>query len=408
MKLARGSTNRVDAVDAETIRNLAPSILYQMATGVCKEATHVPNHPRKVPLAKSIGYGILFVTIISLCSLGGAVVLPFMQKTFYKRMLTWMVGLAVGTLAGSGLLHLMPHAYGMDYEKFGESWVFLYKAATIFAGSYLFFCLERLLKTLSDKRTDFVNKKQAKLQNVTVDAVGNNCDNTNMSNGAVNTKQAPSYDSSKTLSMTPVDHMSTSMSSSASSASSSSSPVPSKNGEAHGHSHHGLEAGEGIAPVAWMIIFGDGLHNFIDGLAIGAAFTESILAGNSISVGVFCEELPHELGDLAILLNSGMKFKQALFYNFLSACLCFLGLLFGIWLGDVTESGAKWIFALAAGMFLYLSLTDMIPELNKQAEELVEEGTPLWKVLLIQHSGVILGFSIMLIMAIYGGDINFE
>lgn len=48
--------------------------------------------------------------------------------------------------------------------------------------------------------------------------------------------------------------------------------------------------------MAWMIIFGDGLHNFIDGLTIGAAFTDSILAGISICMSVFCEELPHELG----------------------------------------------------------------------------------------------------------------
>ena len=51
-----------------------------------------------------------------------------------------------------------------------------------------------------------------------------------------------------------------------------------------------------IATVAWMIIFGDGLHNFIDGLSIGAGFSESILTGVSISVAVLCEELPHELG----------------------------------------------------------------------------------------------------------------
>lgn len=61
----------------------------------------------------------------------------------------------------------------------------------------------------------------------------------------------------------------------------------------HDHSHH---AGE-IAPVAYMIIFGDALHNFIDGLSIGSAFTQSILAGVSVSVAVMCEELPHELGE---------------------------------------------------------------------------------------------------------------
>lgn len=65
-----------------------------------------------------------------------------------------------------------------------------------------------------------------------------------------------------------------------------------------------------IATVAWMIIFGDGVHNFIDGLSIGAAFSESILTGISVSIAVLCEEFPHELGDFAVLLNSGMSMKQ--------------------------------------------------------------------------------------------------
>lgn len=51
-----------------------------------------------------------------------------------------------------------------------------------------------------------------------------------------------------------------------------------------------------VKTIAWMIIFGDGLHNFLDGLSIGAAFTDSIFAGMSISLAVVCEELPHELG----------------------------------------------------------------------------------------------------------------
>ena len=68
-------------------------------------------------------------------------------------------------------------------------------------------------------------------------------------------------------------------------------------GNHHGHSHN-LENLQTIAPVAWMIIFGDGLHNFIDGLSIGAAFTESILKGVSICMAVICEEFPHELGNI--------------------------------------------------------------------------------------------------------------
>ena len=74
---------------------------------------------RNVPLAKSIAYGVLFVTVISFCSLGGAVIMPFIETNCYKKCLMWMVGLAVGTLSGSGLLHLMPHCFGMDPEEIG-------------------------------------------------------------------------------------------------------------------------------------------------------------------------------------------------------------------------------------------------------------------------------------------------
>ena len=58
---------------------------------------------------------------------------------------------------------------------------------------------------------------------------------------------------------------------------------------------------ERVAPVAWMIIIGDGLHNFIDGLAIGVSFTNNIVEGISTSLAILCEELPHELGTLALI-----------------------------------------------------------------------------------------------------------
>lgn len=66
-----------------------------------------------------------------------------------------------------------------------------------------------------------------------------------------------------------------------------------------------------------MVIFGDGIHNLADGLAIGAAFSESYTSGLSTSIAVLCHELPHEVGDFAMLLKAGMSVKQAIFYNIL-------------------------------------------------------------------------------------------
>ncbi len=64
-------------------------------------------------------------------------------------------------------------------------------------------------------------------------------------------------------------------------------------------------------------------------------------------------------GDFAILIKSGMSIKKALLFNFLSACTCYLGLIVGVMVGELTNGG-PWIFAIAGGMFLYISLVDMV------------------------------------------------
>ncbi|KAK8724221.1 hypothetical protein OTU49_011286, partial [Cherax quadricarinatus] len=162
-----------------------------------------------------------------------------------------------------------------------------------------------------------------------------------------------------------------------------------------------------IKTVAWMIIFGDGFHNFIDGVSIGAAFSESLLTGISISLAVMCEELPHELGDFAVLLNAGMTMKQAVAYNFLSATTCYLGLIFGILLGEFTQDNTA-IFALAAGMFLYIALVDMVPEMNEVASKAAVGG---WKsalgVLLLQNIGFFVGIALLFLLAYYQDNIVF-
>lgn len=79
-----------------------------------------------------------------------------------------------------------------------------------------------------------------------------------------------------------------------------------------------------------MVLFGDGLHNFCDGIAIGTAFSISISGGMSTALAVFCHELPHEFGDFAVLLRAGMSVRQALGYNFLSSVTSFVGMVIGI------------------------------------------------------------------------------
>lgn len=130
----------------------------------------------------------------------------------------------------------------------------------------------------------------------------------------------------------------------------------------HGHSHthgHVHSPPKTLSAVAWMVVMGDGLHNFTDGMAIGAAFSNSIAGGFSTAIAVFCHELPHELGDFAVLLKAGMSARKAVYYNVLSSVLSLFGMILGILFGDTPEASA-WIFSAAAGMFIYIALVDMV------------------------------------------------
>ncbi|XP_011161229.2 zinc transporter foi isoform X2 [Solenopsis invicta] len=172
----------------------------------------------------------------------------------------------------------------------------------------------------------------------------------------------------------------------------------------HGHSHshgHVHSAPESMSNVAWMVVMGDGLHNFTDGMAIGAAFSANIAGGFSTAIAVLCHELPHELGDFAVLLKAGMSTKQAVFYNLLSSVLCLLGMIGGILLGSTTDA-TSWVFAVAAGIFIYIALVDMVPELTSSHS--AESGSRLqciWQTL-----GLSTGLGIMLLIAAYEHDLK--
>ena len=131
------------------------------------------------------------------------------------------------------------------------------------------------------------------------------------------------------------------------------------------HWHH-CHAGEKckVHTYSYMILFGDGIHNFIDGLVIAAAFITDIHLGLITSFLIIGHEIPQEIGDFAVLLHGGMKKRKALLYNFISQLTAVLGGLVGyFWL---TNELRIFMLPFAAGGFIYIAASDLIPELHKE------------------------------------------
>jgi zinc and cadmium transporter len=131
------------------------------------------------------------------------------------------------------------------------------------------------------------------------------------------------------------------------------------------HWHHCHRSSSGCRhPMGYLILLGDGLHNFVGGLAVAAAFLASIPLGVTTWLAAAAHEIPQELGDFAVLLHSGWTKRQALLLNFLSG-LTFLA-------GGVVASTASFradisfLLPFAAGNFLYIAASDLVPEVNKE------------------------------------------
>ncbi len=135
----------------------------------------------------------------------------------------------------------------------------------------------------------------------------------------------------------------------------------------HWH-HHGEDKEKfQVHPVGQLVLFSDGIHNFIDGMIIGASFLINVPVGLATTLAVILHEIPQEIGDFAVLLHSGYTKMRALWLNFLSALLAIAGVLL-VFMLDKEQSVTLWILPIAAGGFIYIAVADLIPELQKTKE----------------------------------------
>jgi len=129
--------------------------------------------------------------------------------------------------------------------------------------------------------------------------------------------------------------------------------------------HHCHEKNCKVHPMSSLILMGDGIHNFVDGLVIAASFLIGIPFGILTTTMIYMHEIPQELGNFGILVYSKMKKGKALLYNFLVQLTCILGGVLGYFIRGVGGISTL-LLPFAAGGFIYISASDLIPELHKE------------------------------------------
>ncbi|MCX6744362.1 MAG: ZIP family metal transporter [Candidatus Parcubacteria bacterium] len=153
--------------------------------------------------------------------------------------------------------------------------------------------------------------------------------------------------------------------------------------ECHHHEHLG-----------YMNLIGDSFHNFLDGLIIITAFVASTPLGLVTTISIISHEIPQEMGDFGVLLYSGMPKKKAMLYNFMVALFAMLGVFVGYFLIQFVGGLQSFFLPAAAGGFIYIAATDLIPELQ---EEINAKSS-------VVHFGIfVLALVFMYLVKIFGG-----
>ncbi|XP_061903625.1 zinc transporter ZIP4-like [Entelurus aequoreus] len=361
---------------------LSPALVQQVLSGACV-ATQPPNpEQNQLSITERYLYATLANVVITLMSMFGIVLLLCTSSTsIFQMCIQFCISLAVGSLTGDALLHLLPmflglHVHSDDagselhtprHQPHGDGGAavsdYVYKMLVLMGGIYYFYLMETLFSLFMHRHNHHV-----------VASEPHHCDHSRVLEMYQDKKQKDKvHSASKTELVIEEEHHDTSV-------------------------HKERATDQHMLP--YLITLSDAIHNFADGLAMGAAFSLSWRSGLATSLAVLCHELPHELGDFAILLHSGMSVRRALLFNVGSAMSSFVGLY--IALSVATDLATKqWIAAITAGLFLYVGLADMLPTMVH-----INSKRP-WMIFAVQNVGLLSGWAILLVLTLFEEKISF-
>ena len=137
--------------------------------------------------------------------------------------------------------------------------------------------------------------------------------------------------------------------------------------EGDGHDHHHGHDAEEAGQSGWMILIGDGLHNFVDGVLIAAAFMVDFEVGMFTAIAIVAHEIPQEIGDFIVLINAGFSRMRALLYNIISGALSVLGGVLGFYFLEKANAAMPYLLVIASSGFIYIAVSDLIPQMHRRS-----------------------------------------